>query len=238
MDIFENFAVASLIKLFVATALGAMVGLEREIHGRPAGLRTNALVALAACLLIVVSRTGALIGLDRSADFILAVDPARMAAGIVTGIGFLGAGAILRVKENFIRGLTTAAGIWFVAAIGIANTMVMAIYERTKEIGILKAVGASPRDIRVLFMAEAAVIGLLGGIMGTIGGWLLGIGLNKGILAYLEWKELPVTGTFFVVTGWLVALALVFAIVVGLLAGLYPAARAARLDPLEALRHE
>jgi putative ABC transport system permease protein len=126
----------------------------------------------------------------------------------------------------------------FVAAIGIANTMVMTIYERTKEIGILKAVGASPREIRVLFMAEAALIGLLGGIVGTIGGWLLGIGLNKGILAYMAWKELPVTGTFFVVTGWLVVLALVFATVVGLLAGLYPAARAARLDPLEALRHE
>ena len=125
-----------------------------------------------------------------------------------------------------------------VACIGIANTMVMAIYERTREIGVLKAIGASPGDIRLLFMAEAALIGLLGGITGTIGGWLLGLGLNKGILAYLEWQDVPVTGTFFVVTGWLVALALAFAAVVGLLAGLYPAARAARLDPLEALRHE
>ena len=125
-----------------------------------------------------------------------------------------------------------------VACIGIANTMVMAIYERTREIGVLKAIGASPGDIRLLFMAEAALIGLLGGITGTIGGWLLGLGLNEGILAYLEWQDVPVTGTFFVVTGWLVALALAFAAVVGLLAGLYPAARAARLDPLEALRHE
>jgi len=126
----------------------------------------------------------------------------------------------------------------FVACIGITNTMVMAIYERTKEIGILKAVGASPGDIRLLFVTEAACIGLLGGIVGTIGGWLLGLGLNEGILAYLQSQEVPVTGTFFVVTGWLVALALAFAIVVGLLAGLYPAARAARLDPVEALRHE
>jgi putative ABC transport system permease protein len=125
-----------------------------------------------------------------------------------------------------------------VASIGIANTMVMAIYERTKEIGILKAIGASPGDIRLLFMAEAALIGLLGGVVGTIGGWLLGLGLNKGILAYLHWKDIPIEGTFFVVTGWLAVVALVFGTVVGLLAGLYPAARAARLDPLEALRYE
>jgi ABC-type antimicrobial peptide transport system permease subunit len=125
-----------------------------------------------------------------------------------------------------------------VASLGIANTMVMAVYERTREIGILKAVGASPANIRALFMAEASLIGLLGGVTGTIIGWLLGLGLNRGILAYLRWQEIPVEGTFFVVTGWLVALALVFATVVGLLAGLYPAARAARLDPLEALRYE
>lgn len=126
----------------------------------------------------------------------------------------------------------------FVASIGIANTMVMAVYERTREIGILKAIGASPGDIRALFMAEAAFIGLVGGIVGTIGGWLLGLGLNRLILAILRWREVPMEGTFFVVTGWLVALALVFATVVGLLAGLYPAARAARLDPLDALRYE
>ncbi|GAB4537606.1 MAG: ABC transporter permease [Anaerolineae bacterium] len=125
-----------------------------------------------------------------------------------------------------------------VAALGIANTMIMAVYERTREIGILKAVGAAPGDIRLLFMAEASLIGLLGGVVGTIVGWLLGLGLNRGILAYLHWQEIPIEGTFFVVTAWLVLVALLFATVVGLLAGLYPAARAARLDPLEALRYE
>lgn len=125
-----------------------------------------------------------------------------------------------------------------VASIGIANTMVMAVYERTREIGILKAIGASPGDIRRLFVAESSFIGLMGGVAGTIVGWLLGQGLNRLIPAILRWQEIPVRGTYFVVTGWLVLLALAFATVVGLLSGLYPAARAARLDPIEALRYE
>jgi putative ABC transport system permease protein len=125
-----------------------------------------------------------------------------------------------------------------VASIGIANTMIMAVYERTKEIGILKAVGAAPGQIRALFVIEASLIGLLGGLVGTILGWLLGKGLNWLILRILEWQEVNVEGTFFVVTWWLVLAALVFAALVGLLAGLYPAARAARLAPLDALRYE
>jgi putative ABC transport system permease protein len=125
-----------------------------------------------------------------------------------------------------------------VASIGIANTMIMAVYERTKEIGILKAVGAAPGQIRALFVVEASLIGLLGGIVGTILGWLLGKGLNRLILVILEWQKIDVRGTFFVVSWWLVVGALAFATLVGLLAGLYPAARAARLAPLDALRYE
>jgi len=125
-----------------------------------------------------------------------------------------------------------------VASIGIANTMIMAVYERTKEIGILKAVGAAPGQIRLLFVVEASMIGLLGGVVGTLLGWLLGRGLNWLILRILEWQDMPMQGTFFVVAWWLVVAALVFATLVGLLAGLYPAARAARLQPLDALRYE
>ena len=125
-----------------------------------------------------------------------------------------------------------------VASIGIANTMIMAVYERTKEIGILKAVGAAPGQIRALFVVEASLIGLLGGVLGIVSGWLLGKGLNVLILEILRWQEVPMEGTFFVVSWWLVLAALAFATLVGLLAGLYPAARAARLPPLDALRYE
>jgi putative ABC transport system permease protein len=125
-----------------------------------------------------------------------------------------------------------------VASIGIANTMIMAVYERTKEIGILKAVGAAPGQIRWLFVIEASLIGLLGGVIGTISGWLLGKGLNLLLLQILEWQDVQVTGTYFVVTWWLVLGSLAFATLIGLVAGLYPAARAARLAPLDALRYE
>jgi len=125
-----------------------------------------------------------------------------------------------------------------VACIGIANTMIMAVYERTKEIGILKAVGAAPGQIRGLFVLEASLIGLLGGIIGTILGWLLGKGLNVLLLEIMRWQDVAMQGTFFVISWWLVMGALIFATLVGLLAGLYPAARAARLAPLDALRYE
>lgn len=126
----------------------------------------------------------------------------------------------------------------FVASLGIINTMIMAIYERTREIGTLKAIGASRADIRGLFMLEAGMIGIMGGIIGVIGGWLLGIGLNYLIGWYIEREDLPIQATFFVTPWWLALVALGFAALVGVVAGLYPAARAARLDPLVALRYD
>ncbi len=125
-----------------------------------------------------------------------------------------------------------------VATIGIANTMVMAIYERTREIGILKAMGASRGEIRQMFMLEAGFIGLIGGVIGLLLGWLVGFGLNQVIPIYLRYRQLPVHGNFFVVTLALAVGVIVFATLIGLAAGLLPAQRAAKLDPLEALRHE
>ena len=126
----------------------------------------------------------------------------------------------------------------FVASIGIVNTMIMAIYERTREIGILKALGSSNGEILRMFMIEAGLIGLLGGIVGVILGWGLGVILNAVISNYFKSQQVPIDAPFFVVTPELVIAALAFATFVGVIAGLYPAFRAARLNPLAALRHE
>ena len=98
------------LRLLLAAALGAIIGYQRERAGKPAGLRTQVLICVGAALCTVASIYG----------FGAAGDPARVAAGIVAGIGFLGAGAIIRGGEGIVAGLTTAATIWAVAGIGLA----------------------------------------------------------------------------------------------------------------------
>ncbi len=124
-----------------------------------------------------------------------------------------------------------------VASLGIINTLVMAILERRREIGILKALGATDRDVRSLFFAEAGAMGLFGGIFGVAQGWLIGQALNWGTTIYLHRQDLPGVKISYV-PWWLGLGAVGVAIVVSLVAGLYPAARAARLNPVEALRYE
>ena len=124
-----------------------------------------------------------------------------------------------------------------VASIGIVNTLVMAILERRREIGIMKAIGASDGDVRKLFFAEAGAMGVLGGIVGVVLGWSIGQVINLGTNVYLRRQSLP-PEHFWAVPWWLVGAAIVFAFIVSFLSGLYPAARAARLDPVQALRYE
>jgi putative ABC transport system permease protein len=124
-----------------------------------------------------------------------------------------------------------------VASLGIINTLVMAILERRREIGVLKALGAADRDIRRLFFVEAGAMGLLGGILGVSIGWLIGHAINLGTNIYLSRRSLPGISVT-AVPWWMVAAAIVFSIAVSLGAGIYPASRAARLDPVEALRYE
>jgi putative ABC transport system permease protein len=124
-----------------------------------------------------------------------------------------------------------------VACIGIVNTLVMAILERRREIGIMKAIGASDQDIKKLFFAEAGGMGILGGVLGVILGWAIGQVINFGTNIYLKREALP-PEHFWVVPWWLVAFAIALSFLVSLFSGLYPAGRAARLDPVQALRYE
>lgn len=117
-----SYELAILVKLLLAALAGAMIGLEREKHGRPAGLRTHLLVALGACLITVVSEAFYLKYAVLDGTSSMRLDPARIAAQIVVGIGFLGAGVI--IKEGItVRGLTTAASLWLVAGLGMAFGM-------------------------------------------------------------------------------------------------------------------
>lgn len=124
-----------------------------------------------------------------------------------------------------------------VASIGIVNTLVMAILERRREIGIMKALGASDVEVKKLFFAEAGVMGVMGGAIGVAMGWIIGHVINLGTNIYLRRLNFPPEQIWFV-PWWLVAGAIVFAVIVSLVSGLYPAARAARLDPVQALRYE
>jgi putative ABC transport system permease protein len=124
-----------------------------------------------------------------------------------------------------------------VATLGIVNTLVMAILERRREIGVLKALGAADSDVKRLFFIEAGVMGLMGGFGGVLFGWLIGRTLTLATNIYLKRQQLP-SVEISSVPWWLVLGAISFAVLVSLIAGLYPASRAAKLNPVEALRYE
>ena len=124
-----------------------------------------------------------------------------------------------------------------VASLGIINTLVMAILERRREIGIMKALGASDMDVKKLFFSKPGAMGIVGGVLGVAMGWTIGKVINAATNIYLHRQNLP-SETFWSVPWWLVLGALLFSLLVSLFSGLYPAARAAKLDPVKALRYE
>lgn len=162
------------------------------------------------------------------------------------GYGFFSASQVLKgIRQFFAIAQIVLGGVGsvaiVVAAIGIMNTMTMAIYERTREIGIMKAVGATNRDVLRIFLAEAGSIGCLGGVLGAALGWVIGFGADFFVRQQLAAAgNLQPDSTFkLVVTPlWLIIFAILFSMLVGLLSGVFPALRAASMKPLRALRTE
>ena len=175
----------------------------------------------------------------------LEAEDSRWVGDIVTGVQELGYSAfslkqvIDQIDQGFgiFRGILAGIGgvALLVAAIGIANTMVMAVLERTREIGIMKAVGAAPRDIRLLFLAEAGLVGIIGGAIG------LALGLAGGRVIEVVIRELnPRVNppSIFVVDLPLALGSLALALGMSLVAGFLPSRRAMRMSALSALRYE
>ena len=177
------------------------------------------------------------------------VDEVLTITETITGLGYQA-----YTPQSFVQGINnffTVLQVIFggvgaiallVAAIGIANTMTMAILERTREIGLMKAIGATNRDVLSVFLGEAAGIGFLGGLGGVLLGWSAAEILNVIAMGYLAQQAaqqggLPPTSAVYTPL-WLPIFALVFATLIGLISGLYPALRAATMVPVTALKYE
>jgi len=123
-----------------------------------------------------------------------------------------------------------------IAALGIVNTLLMAVLERYQEIGLCKAIGASDSDLFVLFLTEAGLIGVLGGLTGIALGWLMSCGMEAVATVYAHRHGISGRLDLFAFPLWLLTVSIAFAAVVSVMAGIYPALRAARVDPIRALR--
>ena len=124
-----------------------------------------------------------------------------------------------------------------VASLGIINTMVMSILERYSEIGVMKAVGAADQDIQKIFVFESSMIGFMGGIFGLGLGWVVSRIINQVANYFLAQQGVPFI-EYFNFPWWICVGSILFAVIVSLVSGIYPAIRAARVDPVIALRHD
>jgi ABC-type antimicrobial peptide transport system permease subunit len=141
---------------------------------------------------------------------------------------------------NTIQAVLGAIGAvaMLVAAISITNTMMMSIYERTKEIGVMKVLGCDIRNIQALFLMEAGFIGFIGGVVGVGFSYLLAFIINSLMGSSGMGDSMGITGAICRIPLWLSPVAVAFAIVVGMVAGFIPSLRAMRLSPLAAIRNE
>jgi putative ABC transport system permease protein len=164
----------------------------------------------------------------------------------VTGMGLRAHAALEFVKQQRLMylmifgGMTCVAAVaLLVAAVGIANTMLMSVLERTREIGIMKAVGASNRQLQFIFLVEGTIIGLMGGAIGMLSAWAASFPGDSWVRSMVSRDlKIELKEAIFVFPPWVILAVISFAIVVTTLAAVYPARRAAKVDPVAALRHE
>lgn len=163
----------------------------------------------------------------------------------ITGLGFGSFSIVDEIDQirtvfliiDSVLGLLGGISL-LVASFGIANTMIMSILERTREIGIMKAIGAEDREIKLIFFVEAAVIGIVGGVVGVLIAWGITALANRLAFRFILKPQGASFIDFFSLPFYLWMGAILFALLVSILAALYPAARAARIDPVRALRHD
>lgn len=169
------------------------------------------------------------------------IDHVESLAAEIQGMGYkvsTNAEYLKSMQKQFAMVQAVLGGIGavslFVAAIGIANTMMMSIYERTKEIGVIKVLGCSLRNIKMMFLLEAGFIGFIGGVVGNILSFLMSFAIN---IVTGNGSMMGMDGNISYIPLWLVGASMLFAVFVGMAAGYFPALRAMRLSPLEAIRN-
>jgi putative ABC transport system permease protein len=185
-------------------------------------------------------------GVDQA---VLFVDDMRNVKGVVDRVEALGLGS--RSAVDFIErerltyllifgGMTCVAGVaLLVSALGIANTMLMSVLERRREIGIMKAVGAADWQLQTLFLTEGGLIGLIGGALGLLLAWSISFPGDAWVRAMVQRDmKINLSGSIFAFPGRIAATVVLFTVVVTTVAALYPARRAAKVDPVSALRHD
>ena len=200
---------------------------------------------------LALARRGGNLGGDQTEGYDLAIvrveDPVKLTA-VRQKLTELGFGSFSIVDEidqirtvfliiDSVLGLLGGISL-LVASFGIANTMIMSILERTREIGIMKAIGAEDREIKLIFFVEAAVIGVFGGVIGVLLAWGIDALANRLAYRFILKPQGASFIDFFDLPIYLTVGAILFALVVSILAALYPASRAARIDPVRALRHD
>lgn len=160
--IFDQLLHLDITPLILAILVGGLIGFEREVHGRPAGLRTHILVCLASTMLITASRNVPQTLLDRGELVRVVFDPNRLAAGIVTGIGFLGAATVIRAGD-IVRGITTGATVWAVAGLGVVigqGEYGLALAGAVLVLGVLTGLDKLSRHIAPVIYRRVVVRGL------------------------------------------------------------------------------